>query len=168
MRLLTRSVWAVLICSALVAPAACGGPPPSAPSDMLNQKIAFELPSDTGQLVSVPVKSGTTVLDFFSPACKPCKESVPALYAKKADIESKGGRLLLVGVLSDSESTDDARRALASWGVTAPFLVDRGAVAQSQAGVRDLPATLVLDRDGRLRWVAPPRAKASDVVAAVP
>jgi hypothetical protein len=73
---------------------------------------------------------------------------------------------VLVAVLSDAESTDAARAALASWGVSAPFLVDRGDVLRREAGVRDLPATLVVGQDGVVRWVAPPLSKADVVQAA--
>ena len=83
-------------------------------------------------------------------------------------IEAHGGRLVLVGVLSDGETTEMARNTLASWGVKAHFLVDRGGVSQSQAGVRDLPSTIVIDAQGKLRWVAPKGASDADVVSALP
>jgi thiol-disulfide isomerase/thioredoxin len=136
---------------------------------MLGQPVGFALPSDEGKLVTLPLPgSKATVLDFFSPTCVPCKESLPALYATRDRIAAKGGRLLLVAVLADNETTEDARRALTSWGVEAPFLVDHEGVSQREAGVRSLPATLVLDATGVLRWVAPPGAPASAVSAALP
>lgn len=143
--------------------------PPSAPSSMLGKQVTFALPSNSGSLVSVPAKGARyTVLDFFSPSCEPCREKLPALYAKRDALARKGALLMLVAVLGD-EPTDDATRALASWGVTdAPFLVDRGDVSRVSAGVRGLPATLVLDQAGALRWAAPPTATAGQVVDAVP
>jgi thiol-disulfide isomerase/thioredoxin len=107
------------------------------------------------------------VLDFFAPTCEPCKEAIPALFAKKAEIEARGARLVLVAVLGDGESTEDARRALASWGVRAPLLKDSGGVSQRELGVDRLPATVVLDGNGVVRWVAPSKATAEDVVAAL-
>jgi AhpC/TSA family len=98
----------------------------------------------------------------------PCKVAVPALFARKAEIEAKGARLVLVGVLADAETTEDARRALASWGVRAPFLKDSGGVSQRELGVDKLPATVVLDGTGVVRWVAPPDAAPDDVVTALP
>jgi thiol-disulfide isomerase/thioredoxin len=119
-------------------------------------------------LVTVPPEDRLPlVLDFFAPTCLPCKDAVPALFAKRAEIEAKGARLVLVGVLADSESTEDARRALASWGVRAPFLKDSGGVSQRELGVDKLPATVILDGKGVVRWVAPDRATAEDVVTAV-
>jgi thiol-disulfide isomerase/thioredoxin len=146
-----------------------GGAPPSAPSDKLGQEVGFSLPSDEGALVTVPLAGArATVLDFFGPTCGPCKEKVPALDAKRAELAKKGAKLVLVGVLGDGESTDDAKRALASWGVTAPFLVDKDGTGKREAGVTALPATLVLDASGAVKWIAPPKATADDVLAAVP
>lgn len=132
---------------------ACGGsgPPPSAPSDKLGQVIAFSLPPDEEALVTVPLpEARATVLDFFGPTCEPCKESVPALHGKRAELAQKGAKLVLVGVLA-GETTEDAKRALASWGVTAPFLVDKDGTGKREAGVTPLPAPLVLDAAGAVK-----------------
>src|ERR1700729_3012442 len=98
----------------------------------------------------------------------PAGVAVPGRFGRKAEIEAKGARLVLVSVLADAESTEDARRALASWGVRAPFLKDSGGVSQRELGVDKLPATVVLDGNGVVRWVAPPGAAPDDVVTAVP
>jgi hypothetical protein len=72
-------------------------------------------------------------------------------------------------VLSEDESPADARSALQSWGVRYPFLVDRGGeTAQKQAGIDELPATLILNAKGIVHWVAPSGATAADVVQALP
>jgi hypothetical protein len=93
---------------------------------------------------------------------------VPALVAKQGELRAKGAELVLVGVLSAGESTEEARGVLASWGVRAPFLIDRGESAKKEAGVTSLPATLVLGPGGKLLWVAPTGATAEDVAGAVP
>jgi thiol-disulfide isomerase/thioredoxin len=155
----------------VLALAACGSAPPraSAPSPLLGQSVSLALPTDTGGLFTLPREDHRPlVLDFFGPTCAACRAKVPAMLAKKAAIEAKGARFALVGVLGDAESTDDARRALASWGVRAAFVVDRASVSRRELGVEVLPATVVLDGGGAVRWVAPPDAAPEDVVAAVP
>lgn len=135
---------------------------------MLGKPVEMALPSDSGQLSALPIPSArVTVADFFAPTCAPCAKKVPELYAKRAELEAQGAKLVLVAVLADSESTDDARAALASWGVPgASFLVDSGDASKREAGVRDLPTTLVLDQAGTVRWSAPTDASADDVVRA--
>jgi thiol-disulfide isomerase/thioredoxin len=129
--------------------------------------VAFSLPSNEGALVSVPLAGAqATVLDFFGPSCEPCRKALPALYAERAALATHGAQLVLIAVLADGESTGDAVRALSSWGVNAPFLVDREGTGRREAGVRALPATIVLDERGVTKWAAPPGASAADVLAA--
>lgn len=160
----------VLFLTLLLAIAACGpnAPPKTASHATLGPTVEMSLPTDKGQLGTVPAPgAAVTVVDFFGPTCAPCAEKLPALYAKQAELEAVGAKLVLVGVLADSETTDDARRALASWGVGgAPFLVDSGDASKREAGVRDLPTALVLDARGAVRWSAPADASADDVVEA--
>lgn len=146
----------------------CGGSPATpASSTPLRTGIAFELPSDGGALVPIPQPSSrVTVIDAFGPTCAPCREKLPALLARKAEIEASGAKLVLVAVLGDGESTEDAAAALRSWGVESPFLVDRGDVLLRQLGLKGLPGAYVIARNGDLRWEAPPTASADDVVAA--
>jgi len=148
--------------------AGCGAATPgSAPTT--TKAVGFSLPSDEGALVTIPVSGArATVLDFFGPTCEPCKAKVPALEAKRTELAAKGAKLVLVGVLGDGESTADAKRALGSWGVSAPFLVDRDGTGKREAGVVNLPATIVIDASGAVTWVATPTATADEVVAAVP
>jgi hypothetical protein len=159
---------AALLAAALLT-AACGpaAAPPSAPSTALGHEVALSLPTDDGALVTLPLAGArATVLDAFAPSCEPCRTKVPALLAREREIAEAGSRLVLVAVLAESESTEDAAAALRSWGAAAPFLVDRGEALRRECGVEALPATLVLDARGVVRWAASPQSEAGDVVAA--
>jgi len=150
----------------------CGGGGAASPHAAVaasGPEVSFSLPSNSGDLVTVPLPgSHRTVLDFFGPTCQPCAKKVPELVGRRADIEQRGGKLLLVAVLADGESTADAERALAKWGVRSPFLVDRAGASLREAGVKDLPATIIVDPNGRTRWRAPIGATAEDVLRALP
>jgi hypothetical protein len=149
---------------------ACGGgtSPAASPSTSTGQDVSFSLPSDSGELVTVPLNAAQlTVLDFFGPTCEPCAKKVPALVSRRGQIEHAGARLVLVAVLADGESTADASRALVKWGASSPFLVDSGGVSLREAGIKDLPSTLVVDNQGHVRWRAPVGATADDVLAAI-
>lgn len=162
------SMVALAVASAL----ACGGPekPSTAPqSEARAPQVSFSLPTNSGDLMTVPISGARhTVLDFFGPTCEPCAKKVPELVGRRTDIEKLGGRLVLVAVLAEGESTADAERALKRWGAVAPFLVDRAGVSLREAGVKDLPSTIIVDANGRTRWRAPVGATADDVLRALP
>lgn len=158
-----------MLASSLVA--ACGGGSATiaSPVGTAAPAVAFSLPSNDGELFAVPVKSAkTTVVDFFGPTCAPCAKKVPELVGRRSEIERRGARLVLVAVLADGENSSDAEAALAKWGAPSSFLVDSGGVSLREAGVKDLPSTLVLDAEGHVRWRAPIGATAADVVGAIP
>jgi len=75
-------------------------------------------------------------------------------------------RVVLLGVLEDDESVDDARAKLASWGVSEPFMIDRGGTLMRRFGFSELPASVVLDAQGNVRWTSQKGSSANDVVAA--
>lgn len=165
-----RAIAAAL--SLLVSLTACGGasfgvPPPSAQNDALGTTTGFDLPSNEGALISIPQPSAkVTVVDAFAPTCVPCKDKLPALVARRDDLASVGAKLVLVAVLSDGESDEDAIAALESWGVSSAFLIDRGDVLRRSLAIDELPGAAVVDTGGKVRWVAPRDASAEDIVAA--
>jgi thiol-disulfide isomerase/thioredoxin len=163
---LRRLVLAAFVLAACEPKPAADAPRPPRPDVRV---VRLSLPTDGGELVTVPVNGvQTTVLDFFGPTCDPCKKKVPELVAKRQAIEHKGGRLVLVAVLAEGESTAQAKAALESWGVSHPFLVDSGDASRREVGFDGLPATAILDSAGRLKWLAPAGATADDVLAALP
>ena len=140
---------------------------PSGSGAVLGEGVSFALPTNGGQLVRVPLSSvETTVLDFWAPSCTPCRATLPRLVEREAELNAEGARLVLVAVLAESETTAQAEATLSSWGVHDSFLIDRGGVSESQAGVRALPTTLVVDRRGIVRWVAAENTSTDDVIAA--
>ncbi len=166
---LTRRLLLVS-CASLALASGCGGAPQSAAHPKLNQEVSLTLPSNEGQLVTVPLRGKrAVVLDFFGPTCKPCEKAVPALQARRGELEAKGAELVLVAVLGDGENSDQASAALQRWGVKgATFLVDKSDASRRELGVQSLPSTIVVDDKGVVRWVAKESATAADVVAAVP
>ena len=136
-------------------------------ADLLGQSVSFRAPDSRGALTAVPSpENRATVLDFWAPDCAPCARSLPKLVAKTEDLKERGIRLVLVRVLLEGESTDQAKGVLRSWGVYRDFVVDRNGAVQKQLNLGKLPATVVVDRQARLKWVAPGDATAEDVEAA--
>jgi thiol-disulfide isomerase/thioredoxin len=108
------------------------------------------------------------VLDFWSPSCEPCKRTIPAVLARRADIEKKGAVHVLVAVLQKGESVNDARAALATWGIDERFVVDEDGALLAKIGVPEVPAFAIVDSAGLLHWVAPPGVTISNILDAIP
>ena len=110
------------------------------------------------------------MVELWEPSCEPCKFTVPALLERRAELEDDGVRIVLLGILEKRQGKvpiDEARATLASWGVqNEPFLVDLGGALMRRYGISGPPASVVLDRQGNVRWVGVGRAAAREVVAA--
>jgi hypothetical protein len=134
---------------------------------MLGQAVARSTPDANGALVALPRPGArATVVDFWATDCVPCKRSVPRLAAHATELKSDDIDVVFVGVLRDGESASDATAIFRSWGVFRPFLVDRGGALQNECRIDALPATLVLDGRGVVRWVAPADAQPGTIVDA--
>ena len=155
--------------ASLTLVAACYGGLPSAETAMLDKPVPVTLVRDDGTPAAIPVPGArAVVLDFWSPTCAPCKKTIPAMLAKKAELAGKGAVLVLVCVLDKDESVDDARAVLALWGVQESFLVDRGGAFLAKVGARGVPAFAVIDSAGILRWLAPDSITSKDILSAIP
>lgn len=88
------------------------------------------------------------VLTFFATWCVPCREEMPLL----VDFQRRhaGGAKVLC-VLADPENREQARRLADAVGATYPFLLDERGDIQRAYGVRELPATFLIDTTGRVR-----------------
>src|SRR5262245_3510253 len=165
-----RCARCVPTCLVALLLGACGSAPPpvAPPAPPPADTVGFELPSDAGSLVPVPQPSSPfTIVDAFGPTCEPCREKVPALLARRDLLAGKGAKIVLVAVLGEGETTEQAAAALNSWGAPAPFLVDRGGVLAREMGLKGLPSTYLIDGEGRVRWAGGGSATADDVAAAV-
>jgi hypothetical protein len=150
-----RLALALAVC-ATVACCGSGSVPPSRYPDLTCQPGSFSAPDDQGALTTIPRQgANATVLEFWARWCTGCKASVLRAVARREAMASSGIELVLVGVLAQDDSIADARAVLASWGVDSPFIVDRKGTILRKYGISDMPAAVVLDRNGAIQWVSP-------------
>jgi len=134
-----------LILAVLVLSAACGSPAGS--------RLAPELvlPDPSGKPVSLASFRGKPVLvNFWATWCPSCREEMPAL---EQLYRRSGDRYSIVGVSLDEDAKAVPPFAK-KYGLTFPLaLADRKVIAAY--AVRDLPATYLIDAEGRIvrRWV---------------
>ncbi len=114
----------------------------------------FSLPSLSGQTMSLSQFRGhIVILDFWASWCGPCRSTMPAVHALWRAVTSRG--VDLVGISLDRTAsaassylaTNGFDDMVAVWG----SLASAGAVA-SLYGVSGIPRTIVIDRNGIVRF----------------
>jgi len=109
--------------------------------------VDFALKDLNGNAVSLESLRGkVVVLDFWASWCGPCRETMPHIEKLHRDFKAKG--LVLFGVNDEDAAT--ARRFMEKNGYTFPTLIDGESSLSDQYGVRSIPQTIVIDRDGKV------------------
>ncbi len=108
----------------------------------------FRVLTTSGQRVSLENYRGyVLVLEFFATWCEPCRVSTPHLVQLKRKYGKQGLEVLGLGV------GDEGDRAIASFAhefrINYP-LAEAGDKVQSGYGIRSVPVTLVIDRNGEI------------------
>ena len=108
-----------------------------------------------GKVVSLSASRGRVVLvNFWATWCSSCREELPALNAIDGRLKGKAFDLLSVSL--DEAPEKILPPFLKKHGVTYPVLTADDSVLRSW-GVRGLPATFLIGRDGLIvkRWLGP-------------
>jgi len=130
----------------------CGQQPPAGAAlkgEVLEKAPSFTLKDLDGNSFSLSDTAGKVViLDFFATWCPPCEAEIPhfeALYKKY-----KGNGLVIVGVSLDQTGVKTVKSFSAQHGVTYPMVMANKEVVANYGGIRAIPTTFILDREGRV------------------
>jgi peroxiredoxin len=111
----------------------------------------FALKSDTGRNVRLSELRGQVVLlNFWASWCSPCRQELPLLSKIHAQYRAAG--FVLLGVNVD-DNRKEAEAMLKRLDLRFPTLFDGNKNVAKLYGVDTMPATLIIDRDGRVRYV---------------
>jgi peroxiredoxin len=128
---------------AIPAAAAMPGPGSAAPD--------FTLHSSTGKNLKLSEYRGRVVMiNFWATWCGPCRQEMPHLNRLYAQYQRAG--FMLVGVNVDDDPKN-ARAMADQLGVRFPVLYDRDKQVSRRYDVDAMPATVILDRDGKVRYL---------------
>ena len=141
-----RLLWALLVAIPVAASAAelkpwGGGPTP-----------ALELEDLSGQMHRLADYRGKVVLvNFWATWCEPCRAEMPSIDGLRAALDGKPFQVLAVNL---AEPLSRIEKFVGTMPLHFPLLRDRdGAVAKAWRA-RLLPASFLIGRDGRIRYVA--------------
>ncbi len=115
-----------------------------------------------GKAVSLADLEGqVVVINFWASWCAPCRRELPQLDALHSEVARKGGRVLAISVDLERANVDRFRKRL---GLTLPMVHDGPEGLAAALGLRELPFTLVLGRDGDVAY-STSRSDAAGVAA---
>ena len=119
------------------------------PAPRVGQRApAFELDrlNGPGSVSLTSLRGKAVVLNFFASWCAPCKREAPALEKVWRDYRAQG--VIVLGI-DTNDASNDAKQFISAHGVTYPTVGDGGGLT-GKYGIQGLPATYVLNRQGRI------------------
>jgi peroxiredoxin len=137
----------VLIVSLLI------GLAPVAQAAVTAQAIApdFTLKGSDGRNLRLQEQRGQVVLvNFWATWCGPCRQEMPHLNRLYSKYHDSGFTLLGVNIDDDPRT---AANAAARLGLKFPVLLDADKAVSKLYDLGSMPATVLIDRDGRVRYL---------------
>jgi cytochrome c biogenesis protein CcmG, thiol:disulfide interchange protein DsbE len=111
---------------------------------------AFNLVSLDGDSVSLDSLRGQVVLvNFWASWCPPCRVEMPGFERVYRARRDEG--FVIVGIATDRHAEADIRAFVAEHDITYPILLATQQVVRDYGGVRALPESFLVDREGRIR-----------------
>jgi thiol-disulfide isomerase/thioredoxin len=95
------------------------------------------------------LRGQVVMINFWASWCGPCRQEFPALDEMYRKYKPMG--FTMVGINVETEKTD-AERFLGMRPVSFPILFDPDNSVSGSYGVSAMPTTVLVDRQGRLRW----------------
>ena len=141
---IVAALFALLVCPALTVAAPAlqpwTGPSPS----------GFTLTDVGGRTHDLTAYRGSVVLiNFWATWCEPCRQEMPSIQRLRDKLAGKPFVALAVNV---DEPESRIKLFLKQTGFDLPVLLDPNKTVTRDWGVRVLPVTFIIGKDGRLRY----------------
>lgn len=97
------------------------------------------------------LEKGPVLLDFWAMWCKPCKKALPHVEAIRKTYADSGLQVLTIS-LDSPKSQATIQPWLKSQKLGFPVLLDPNSEVRQLFGGKDIPFTVLINRDGSIAW----------------
>lgn len=96
-------------------------------------------------------KGKVVILDFWATWCPPCRKGIPDLVELKNEFKNEDFEI--IGISLDTftkggATKDDVIPFMKDYGINYPIVVGNPQIAQQYGGVRSIPTSFVIDKEG--------------------
>lgn len=95
------------------------------------------------------LRGQVVIVNFWATWCAPCRRELPRLDALHREMDGRGAQVVAVSI---DQNADNVRRFAKSGRLTMPVAHDGPEGLARALDLANVPATIVLDRDGRIAW----------------
>ncbi|WP_059170998.1 thiol-disulfide oxidoreductase ResA [Bacillus sp. FJAT-27445] len=113
--------------------------------DMAPDFVLTDLEGNTHRLSDY--KGQGVFLNFWGTWCKPCEEEMPYINNQYKEFKDKGVQVLAVNI---NESNVAVESFADRYGLSFPIPLDKNSQVMNAYGVGQLPATFLVDKDGKI------------------
>jgi peroxiredoxin len=96
-------------------------------------------------------KGKVVVLNFWATWCGPCKTEIPWFIEFEKEFQTRGFTVL--GVSMDDDGWKVIKPYMAEHGINYPIVLANEEVNESYGGIEALPTTLLIGRDGKIKFL---------------
>jgi peroxiredoxin len=108
----------------------------------------FSLPLLNGRNTTLSAYKGkVVVLNFWATWCPPCRDEMPSMETFYRRFKNQGLEILAV---DGGEDAATVQQFIRNNGYTFPILLDKDNKVNSLYGIRAIPTTFILDREGKI------------------
>jgi cytochrome c biogenesis protein CcmG/thiol:disulfide interchange protein DsbE len=102
---------------------------------------------DGRPISSASLKGKVVIVNFWATWCPPCRAEIPDLIALQ---EKYRDAVQVIGVSQDEAPADDVKRFAVDHGMNYPVVMSTKEIESRFPGIRALPTSFILDRQGQL------------------